>query len=108
MEHTSDGSFQQKLVGSNSFIIVAEIAAEPFRRSLHVSGVLEYDHLALKVGVVLTPLKHVGRVVRQEASMDDRVWRIYFTELLKHELVAETPSVILVDNLASHVSNASV
>ncbi|KAF0712072.1 Aste57867_4924 [Aphanomyces stellatus] len=40
--------------------------------------------------------------------MDDRVWQIYLHSLLKHELVAEFPSVILVDNLKSHVSHASV
>ncbi|KAF0698755.1 Aste57867_10660 [Aphanomyces stellatus] len=33
---------------------------------------------------------------------------IYLHSLLKHELVAEFPSVVLVDNLKSHVSHASV
>ncbi|KAF0729844.1 hypothetical protein Ae201684_012627 [Aphanomyces euteiches] len=46
--------------------------------------------------------------VQEEAWMDHRVWQIYLQELLKQELVPETPSVILVDNLSSHVSQASV
>ncbi|KAH9131932.1 hypothetical protein AeRB84_021511, partial [Aphanomyces euteiches] len=46
--------------------------------------------------------------VQEEAWMDERVWQVYLQYLLKNELVAETPSVILADNLACHVSHASV
>ncbi|RHY46656.1 hypothetical protein DYB30_003180 [Aphanomyces astaci] len=49
------------------------------------------------------PAGHVY-VVQKEAWMDYRVWRICLT----HKFVVETPSVILADNLVSHVSNASV
>ncbi|KAH9151337.1 hypothetical protein AeRB84_006025, partial [Aphanomyces euteiches] len=46
--------------------------------------------------------------VQEEAWMDERAWQVYLQYLLKNELVAETPSVILADNLACHVSHASV
>ncbi|RHZ41466.1 hypothetical protein DYB31_013688 [Aphanomyces astaci] len=49
------------------------------------------------------PAGHVY-AVQKEAWMDYRVWRICLT----HKFVVETPSVILADNLVSHVSNASV
>ncbi|ETV91950.1 hypothetical protein H310_13599 [Aphanomyces invadans] len=37
--------------------------------------------------------------------MDDSVWEFYLKELLKFELIG--PSVLLVDNLATHVSSTS-
>ncbi|KAF0745508.1 hypothetical protein AaE_008410 [Aphanomyces astaci] len=43
--------------------------------------------------------------VQEKAWMDESVWVFYLQELLKFELIG--PSVILVDNLASHVSAMS-
>ncbi|KAH9181428.1 hypothetical protein AeNC1_016596, partial [Aphanomyces euteiches] len=45
--------------------------------------------------------------VQEEAWMDDRVWQMYLKHVLVSELAPDTTSVILADNLASHVSNAS-
>ncbi|RHY21958.1 hypothetical protein DYB32_009665 [Aphanomyces invadans] len=39
--------------------------------------------------------------VQQNASMDDAVWEFYLKELLKFDLIGHT--VLLVDNLATHV-----
>ncbi|OQR83710.1 hypothetical protein ACHHYP_14377 [Achlya hypogyna] len=47
-------------------------------------------------------------VVQESAWMDSRVWDIYLQQLLQPQLVSDSPSVILADNLKCHASDESV
>ncbi|RHZ30634.1 hypothetical protein DYB37_008755 [Aphanomyces astaci] len=44
--------------------------------------------------------------VQENAWMDERVWEIYLRELLQFEI--EAPSVVVVDNLAAHVTPGAI
>jgi hypothetical protein len=51
------------------------------------------------------PIGHIY-CVQENAWMDNRVWEEYLTKLLPYEI--EEPSVVIVDNFESHVSEESI